>query len=137
MADEEDIAALVIDNGSGMCKGKFKQCGVLSRIRWRRRKEVKVVRGHWFLSGRHIVGGIAAIMARFGLRGSMRVRGIAPTAGGTLYMHCAAMVGVLWRAPHRESERNHSAPPRLSSRCVAVYRSKIGTKTNIQKYSDP
>ena len=22
MADEEDIAALVIDNGSGMCKGK-------------------------------------------------------------------------------------------------------------------
>jgi len=23
MADEEDIAALVIDNGSGMCKGKF------------------------------------------------------------------------------------------------------------------
>ena len=23
MADEEDIAALVIDNGSGMCKGKL------------------------------------------------------------------------------------------------------------------
>jgi hypothetical protein len=23
MADEEDIAALVIDNGSGMCKGRF------------------------------------------------------------------------------------------------------------------
>lgn len=25
MADEEDIAALVIDNGSGMCKGKLLQ----------------------------------------------------------------------------------------------------------------
>ena len=24
MADEEDIAALVIDNGSGMCKGEFR-----------------------------------------------------------------------------------------------------------------
>jgi hypothetical protein len=24
MADDEDIAALVIDNGSGMCKGKRK-----------------------------------------------------------------------------------------------------------------
>ena len=23
MADDEDIAALVVDNGSGMCKGKF------------------------------------------------------------------------------------------------------------------
>jgi hypothetical protein len=23
--DEEDIAALVIDNGSGMCKGKYKK----------------------------------------------------------------------------------------------------------------
>ena len=31
MADEEDIAALVIDNGSGMCKGKLMCCrrGVL------------------------------------------------------------------------------------------------------------
>jgi hypothetical protein len=26
MADEEDIAALVIDNGSGMCKGKIHMC---------------------------------------------------------------------------------------------------------------
>ena len=26
MADEEDIAALVIDNGSGMCKGKIQMC---------------------------------------------------------------------------------------------------------------
>lgn len=25
MSDEEEIAALVIDNGSGMCKGKKKQ----------------------------------------------------------------------------------------------------------------
>jgi hypothetical protein len=29
MSDEEDIAALVIDNGSGMCKGKKKVVGVL------------------------------------------------------------------------------------------------------------
>ena len=27
MADEEDIAALVIDNGSGMCKGKYRRGG--------------------------------------------------------------------------------------------------------------
>lgn len=25
MADDEDIAALVIDNGSGMCKGEFNE----------------------------------------------------------------------------------------------------------------
>lgn len=31
MADEEDIAALVIDNGSGMCKGKFKSCFIFLR----------------------------------------------------------------------------------------------------------
>ena len=27
MADDEDIAALVVDNGSGMCKGKILQLG--------------------------------------------------------------------------------------------------------------
>jgi hypothetical protein len=27
MADEEDIAALVIDNGSGMCKGELTVAG--------------------------------------------------------------------------------------------------------------
>jgi hypothetical protein len=26
MADDEDIAALVIDNGSGMCKGTIQMC---------------------------------------------------------------------------------------------------------------
>ena len=26
MAEDEDIAALVIDNGSGMCKGKIALC---------------------------------------------------------------------------------------------------------------
>ena len=38
MADDEDIAALVIDNGSGMCKGMYirlptitKQMGVVIR----------------------------------------------------------------------------------------------------------
>lgn len=25
MSDDEDIAALVVDNGSGMCKGKIKR----------------------------------------------------------------------------------------------------------------
>jgi len=29
MADDEDIAALVIDNGSGMCKGKFPRRALL------------------------------------------------------------------------------------------------------------
>jgi hypothetical protein len=30
MADDEDIAALVVDNGSGMCKGKSKAAEVAS-----------------------------------------------------------------------------------------------------------
>ena len=52
MADEEDIAALVIDNGSGMCKGKFQRCGVLSTLRLRRRDDVKAVRGIVFVGAR-------------------------------------------------------------------------------------
>ena len=31
MADEEDIAALVVDNGSGMCKGKAESIRVASK----------------------------------------------------------------------------------------------------------
>ncbi len=36
MSDEEDIAALVVDNGSGMCKGKLNRRSKL-RLRASRR----------------------------------------------------------------------------------------------------
>lgn len=56
MADEEDIAALVIDNGSGMCKGKLMSCrrGVLTDDA---KVKARCVRAY-FLSSRHIVGAL-------------------------------------------------------------------------------
>lgn len=42
MADEEDIAALVIDNGSGMCKGKFRcwEVPLAVAVRGRKRRDI-------------------------------------------------------------------------------------------------
>ena len=135
MADEEDIAALVIDNGSGMCKGKF-------ATMWYAVKDpMAATRGSESCPGRRNAGtswgGIAGNQSTklsgtiwFWLRWEAHAH--APTAVIILRTHCAAMV--VGNLP-RKRERTIQQPlrPASRSRGVAVYRSKIGIKTEHSK----
>ena len=138
MADEEDIAALVIDNGSGMCKGKFQRCGVLSTLRLRRRDDVKAVRGIVFVGARDTgtswallgINSLGTIWFCCVDAGEM---GIASTAAVNLCIHCiGAMVGIL----PRESNKERRTVNNNSSRSWPFIRQNRD-QMNIEKYSDP
>ena len=134
MADEEDIAALVIDNGSGMCKGKFKQCGMLSKdpsAATQGSESRPGARDTRHIVGRHCWESVNSL-ARFGFGCVGRHMPTHRRRRYPLHAYCAAMV--VGNLP-RKRERTIQQPLRPSPRPrgVAVYRGKIGTKTEHSK----
>ena len=139
MADEEDIAALVIDNGSGMCKGKFKQCGMLSKdpsAATQGSESRPGARDTRHIVGRHCWESINKnSLARFGF---VRLGGTCHRTHRRHYpLYTLRRHGGRHFAEEEGADDTATTPPLPSVSWRGRLSAKIGTKRNIQKYSDP